>query len=128
MSPILLLSIVILYFLLLMLISWLTSRGSNNDSFFIGNRSSHWGLVAFGMIGSTLSGVTFVSVPGTVGSDGFGYLQITIGYIIGYMLIAYVLLPIYYRMKLTSIYTYLQERMGKILINQELGYSSSPNL
>lgn len=113
-SPGLLLFIVFAYFGLLLLVSWLTSKSSNNDSFFIGNRSSNWGLVAFGMIGSTLSGVTFVSVPGTVGSDGFGYLQITLGYIIGYMIIAYVLLPIYYKMQLTSIYTYLQERMGEL--------------
>lgn len=113
-SPSLLLGIVFAYFGLLLFISWLTSRGSNNDSFFIGNRSSHWGLVAFGMIGATLSGVTFVSVPGTVGSGGFEYLQITLGYIIGYVSIAYILLPIYYRMKLTSIYTYLQERMGEM--------------
>lgn len=112
-SPELLLGIVLGYFALLMLVSWLTSRGSNNDTFFIGNRSSNWALVAFGMIGSTLSGVTFVSVPGTVGSGGLGYLQITLGYIIGYIIIAYVLLPIYYKMKLTSIYTYLQERMGE---------------
>lgn len=112
-SPSLLLGIVFAYFGLLLFISWLTSRGSNNDSFFIGNRSSHWALVAFGMIGATLSGVTFVSVPGTVGSGGFEYLQITLGYIIGYVSIAYILLPIYYRMKLTSIYTYLQERMGE---------------
>lgn len=111
-SPSLLLFIVFAYFGLLLFVSWLTSKGSNNESFFIGNRSSNWGLVAFGMIGATLSGVTFVSVPGTVGSAGFGYLQITLGYIIGYIIIAFVLLPIYYRMKLTSIYTYLQERMG----------------
>lgn len=112
-SPSLLLGIVLAYFAVLMLISWATSRGSNNDSFFIGNRSGNWKLVAFGMIGSTLSGVTFVSVPGTVGTDGFGYLQITLGYIVGYVVVAFVLLPIYYRMQLTSIYTYLQERMGE---------------
>ena len=112
-SPLLLLYIVIGYFGLLMLISWITSEGSDNDSFFIGNRSGNWKLVAFGMIGSTLSGVTFVSVPGTVGTDGFQYLQITFGYIIGYIVVAYILLPIYYKMHLTSIYTYLQERMGE---------------
>ena len=112
-SPSLLLFIIFAYFGLLMFISWYTSRGSNNDSFFIGNRSGNWKLVAFGMIGSTLSGVTFVSVPGTVGASGFGYLQITLGYIIGYVIISYVLLPIYYKMQLTSIYTYLQERMGE---------------
>ena len=112
-SPTLLLGIILGYFGLLLFISWLTSRGINNDSFFIGNRAGDWRLVAFGMIGSTLSGVTFVSVPGTVGTDGFSYLQITLGYMIGYAIIAYVLLPIYYRMQLTSIYTYLQERMGE---------------
>ena len=112
-SPTLLLGIILGYFGLLLFISWLTSRGSNNDSFFIGNRTGDWRLVAFVMIGSTLSGVTFVSVPGTVGTDGFSYLQITLGYMIGYAIIAYVLLPIYYKMQLTSIYTYLQERMGE---------------
>lgn len=81
---------------------------------FIGNRNSNWMLVAFGMIGTSLSGVTFVSVPGAVGKDNFGYLQITLGYLIGYIIIAYVLLPLYYRLKLTSIYSYLQQRMGKL--------------
>lgn len=112
MSPIILLSIIIIYFGVLIFISWLTSRGSNNESFFIGNRSSNWIFVAFGMIGASLSGVTFVSVPGTVGVGSFGYLQITLGYIIGYFIVAFVLLPLYYKMNLTSIYTYLQERMG----------------
>ncbi|MDO4763387.1 MAG: sodium:solute symporter [Flavobacteriaceae bacterium] len=112
MSSGLLLLIILMYFGLLLLVSWLTSRGSNNDSFFIGNRSSNWLFVAFGMIGASLSGVTFVSVPGTVGASGFGYLQITLGYIIGYAIVAFILLPLYYRMNLTSIYTYLQERMG----------------
>jgi SSS family transporter len=81
-------------------------------SFFIGNKNSNWMLVAFGMIGTSLSGVTFVSVPGAVGKDGFHYLQITIGYLIGYVAIAYVLLPIYYKMNLTSIYNYLETRLG----------------
>jgi Na+/proline symporter len=81
-------------------------------SFFIGNKNSNWMLVAFGMIGTSLSGVTFVSVPGAVGKDGFHYLQITIGYLIGYFTIAYVLLPIYYKMNLTSIYNYLEQRLG----------------
>lgn len=112
-SPTLLLLIVLVYFGILLFVSWSTSRGSNNESFFIGNRSSNWMLVAFGMIGTSLSGVTFVSVPGAVGKDNFGYLQITLGYVIGYMVIAFVLLPLYYRLKLTSIYTYLQERMGR---------------
>lgn len=112
-SPSLLLFIILAYFGILLGVSWFTSKGSNNESFFIGNRSSSWLLVAFGMIGASLSGVTFVSVPGTVGAIGFGYLQITLGYMIGYIVISYVLLPLYYRMNLTSIYTYLQERMGK---------------
>lgn len=111
-SPSVLLFVIFLYFGLLMLVSWLTSKNSNNDSFFIGNRAGNWKLVAFGMIGSTLSGATFVSVPGMVSSSGFSYLQVTFGYIIGYIVVAFILLPIYYRMKLTSIYTYLQERMG----------------
>ena len=112
MSASLLLSIVFAYFLLLLFVSWKTSKGSNNDSFFIGNRNSNWMLVAFGMIGTSLSGVTFVSVPGAVGHDSFGYLQITLGYVIGYIAIAYILLPLYYRLKLTSIYGYLRSRMG----------------
>ncbi|GAB3366475.1 sodium:solute symporter [Arachidicoccus ginsenosidivorans] len=112
MSASLLLTIVFAYFLLLLFVSWKTSKGSNNESFFIGNRSSNWMLVAFGMIGTSLSGVTFVSVPGAVGHDHFGYLQITIGYAIGYIAIAFILLPLYYRLKLTSIYGYLRSRMG----------------
>src|SRR6516165_9868172 len=113
MSRALMLAVVLAYFGLLMAVAWRTSRGADDDSFFIGNRSSHWALVAFGMIGTSLSGVTFVSVPGAVGRDAFGYLQITLGYLIGYIIIAYVLLPLYYRLKLTSIYSYLQQRMGK---------------
>ncbi len=118
MSPALLFSFVIGYFLMLLVVAWYTSRNSNNDSFFIGNRSSNWMLVAFGMIGTSLSGVTFVSVPGTVGDfagesfKGFSYFQVVIGYFIGYFIIAYVLLPLYYKLNLTSIYNYLQHRFG----------------
>ena len=112
MSSTLLFSIVISYFLLLLAVAWYTGRNSNNDTFFIGNRSSNWVLVAFGMIGTSLSGVTFVSVPGTVGAAGFGYFQVVIGYFIGYMVVAFVLLPLYYRMNLTSIYNYLLQRFG----------------
>jgi Na+/proline symporter len=118
MSPFLLFSFVIGYFILLLVVAYFTSRNSNNDSFFIGNRRSNWMLVAFGMIGTSLSGVTFVSVPGTVGDfageafKGFGYFQVVIGYFLGYIVIAYVLLPLYYRLNLTSIYNYLQERFG----------------
>lgn len=109
----LLLSIVLGYFLLLLFISYLTSRGSNNESFFVGNRSSKWWVVAFGMIGSSLSGMTFISVPGTVGAHAFDYFQVVIGYWLGYFIVAYVLLPVYYKMKLTSIYTYLDARLGR---------------
>jgi Na+/proline symporter len=112
MSPVVLFSFVIGYFLVLLTVAWYTSRNSNNDSFFIGNRNSNWMLVAFGMIGTSLSGVTFVSVPGGVGSANFFYFQIVIGYLFGYMVIAFVLLPLYYRMNLTSIYTYLETRFG----------------
>jgi Na+/proline symporter len=120
MSATILFSFVIGYFLLLLGVAWYTSRNSNNDSFFIGNRSSNWMLVAFGMIGTSLSGVTFVSVPGTVGDfsgeayKAFGYFQVVIGYFLGYFVIAFVLLPLYYRMNLTSIYNYLQRRFGNI--------------
>ena len=118
MSAALLFSFVIGYFLILLVVAYFTSRNSNNESFFIGNRRSNWMLVAFGMIGTSLSGVTFVSVPGAVGKpfdggfEGFAYFQIVIGYIIGYFIIAYVLLPLYYRLNLTSIYTYLNSRLG----------------
>ncbi len=112
MSPVVLFSFVIGYFLLLLGVAWFTSRNSNNDSFFIGNRNSNWMLVAFGMIGTSLSGVTFVSVPGGVGSGNFYYFQIVLGYLLGYMVIAFVLLPLYYKMNLTSIYTYLEKRFG----------------
>lgn len=118
MSAALLFSFVIGYFVILLVVAYFTSRNSNNESFFIGNKSSNWMLVAFGMIGTSLSGVTFVSVPGAVGKpfaggfEGFTYFQIVIGYVIGYMVIAYVLLPLYYRLNLTSIYNYLSERLG----------------
>ncbi len=100
------------YFLVLLLVAYFTSRNSNNESFFIGNRNSNWLLVAFGMIGTSLSGVTFVSVPGGVAAGNFYYFQVVLGYIIGYMVIAFVLIPLYYKMNLTSIYTYLEKRFG----------------
>jgi len=112
MSAGLLFSFVIGYFVLLLVVAWYTSRNSNNDSFFIGNRNSNWMLVAFGMIGTSLSGVTFVSVPGGVGSGNFYYFQVVLGYLLGYIVIAFVLIPLYYRMNLTSIYTYLERRFG----------------
>ncbi len=114
MQPQLLFSLVIFYFLVLLAVAWYTSRNSNNDSFFIGNRKSNWMLVAFGMIGTSLSGVTFVSVPGTVGTNDFGYFQVVLGYFIGYFIVAYILLPLYYKLNLTSIYHYLQQRFGLV--------------
>jgi len=112
MSPVLLFTIVISYFVILLGVAWITGRNSTNESFFIGNKNSNWMLVAFGMIGTSLSGVTFVSVPGGVGSNHFFYFQIVIGYLIGYFVVAFVLLPLYYRLNLTSIYTYLEQRFG----------------
>ena len=103
---------VVAYFTLLLVVAYFTSKKSDNDSFFIGNRNSKWMLVSFGMIGTSLSGVTFVSVPGTVGSGGFQYFQVVFGYFIGYFVIAFVLLPLYYRLHLTSIYSYLESRFG----------------
>jgi Na+/proline symporter len=114
MSSTVLFTFVIAYFVLLLVVAWFTSRNSTNDSFFIGNKNSNWMLVAFGMIGTSLSGVTFVSVPGTVGAAGFTYFQVVIGYLLGYLIVAYVLLPLYYRLNLTSIYNYLQHRFGMV--------------
>jgi Na+/proline symporter len=112
MSAPLLLLFVVIYFAVLLGVAKITAKNSNNMSFFIGNKNSNWMLVAFGMIGTSLSGVTFVSVPGGVGKNAFYYFQITIGYLIGYLTIAYVLLPIYFKMNLTSIYNYLETRLG----------------
>jgi SSS family transporter len=107
-----LLFIIATYFLLLLGLAWFTGRHATNDSFFIGNRKSNWALVAFGMVGTSLSGVTFISVPGTVAGNGWGYLQVVIGNWIGFTVVALVLLPLYYRLQLTSIYDYLGRRFG----------------
>jgi SSS family transporter len=114
MSSAFILVIVLFYFLLLLSIAFYTSRGANNETFFIGQKKSNWLLVAYGMIGTSLSGVTFMSVPGEVNAKGFAYMQVVIGYFIGYLVVAFVLLPLYYRLNLTSIYTYLQNRFGNI--------------
>lgn len=113
MSASVLLVFIVGYFLLLLLIAYLTSRtSSDNESFFIANRNSRWYLVAIGMIGTSISGVTFISVPGTVNTDAFSYFQFVLGNVVGYVLIALVLMPLYYRLQLTSIYTYLEHRFG----------------
>lgn len=112
MSTTLIISILIAYFGVLFLISYLTSRNANTTTFFTGNKQSPWYLVAFGMIGASLSGVTFISVPGAVINEGMAYFQIVLGYVIGYLVIAKVLMPIYYRLNLVSIYEYLLDRFG----------------
>ena len=112
MSPALILACVGGYFGLLLLIAWFTSRNASNASYFLGNKASPWYAVAFGLIGDSLSGVTFISVPGKVAADQFSYLQIVLGYVLGYVVIAEILLPLYYRLNLTSIYSYLRQRFG----------------
>ena len=111
-SPVLIVAFIGAYFLILLCIGWYTSRNSSSAMYFIGNRQSPWYLVAFGMIGDSLSGVTFISVPGTVGTAHFSYLQLVLGYFVGYLVIARVLLPLYYRMNLISVYEYLLRRFG----------------
>ena len=122
MSNFTILIVITIYFAVLVIISFLTSRRANNDTFFIGNKKSPWYVVAFGMIGASLSGITFISIPGSVAqftnenglvpTGQFSYMQMVIGYFFGYIVVAYVLLPIYYKMNLTSIYTYLDVRFG----------------
>ncbi|MCK7461992.1 MAG: hypothetical protein MZU84_08020 [Sphingobacterium sp.] len=97
---------------ILFAVTWITSRKADNQSFFIGNKVSPWFVVAYGMIGASLSGVTFMSVPGWVKDTQFSYMVVVFGYLFGYFVIALVLLPLYYRLKLTSIYTYLDQRFG----------------
>lgn len=105
---------ILIYFLVLLVISRMTSRRSDNDTFFRAGRHSPWYLVAFGMIGASISGITFVSVPGMVLKSDMTYLQMCIGFILGYFVIAFVLLPVYYRLRLTTIYTYLKQRLGPV--------------
>src|SRR5690606_38283136 len=106
------LTIVGMYFVMLIVVSVVTSRGATSQTFFTGNRESPWYLVAFGMIGTSLSGVTFISIPGEVGTSQFAYFQVVMGYVIGYTVIRKVLLPLYYRLNLVSIYEYLDSRFG----------------
>ncbi len=107
-----LLLIIAIYFALLLLISYLTSNKADSKSFYVGNKQSPWYVVAFGMIGASLSGVTFISVPGWVADTYFSYFQMVLGFFLGYTIIANVLLPLYYRLNLTSIYSYLNQRFG----------------
>jgi SSS family transporter len=108
----LVIGVIIGYFFLLIIISRLTSKGADTETFFTANRQSPWFLVAFGMIGASLSGVTFISVPGEISNSFFSYFQVVLGYLLGYFVIATVLLPLYYKLKLVSIYTYLEQRFG----------------
>ncbi|MFK7756799.1 MAG: sodium:solute symporter [Flavobacteriales bacterium] len=112
MDPMLILGFIALYFIVLFSISRLTSKGSNNQDFFVAGNKAPWYLVAFGMIGASLSGVTFISIPGWVDGSQFSYMQMVLGYILGYVVIAYVLIPVYYKLGLISIYTYLKDRFG----------------
>lgn len=112
MTPTLIIAVLSAYFAFLVLISKLTSKDQGNETFFMGKRQSPWYIVAFGMIGASLSGVTFISVPGWVASSQFSYVQMVLGYLVGYAVIATVLMPIYYKLNLTSIYTYLEDRFG----------------
>ena len=121
MSPFLVVGIIGGYFLVLIIISHFTSKKATNETFFTGNRQSPWFIVAFGMIGASLSGVTFISIPGEVGAliseaepqfKAFSYFQLVLGYLLGYFVIANVLMPMYYKLKLVSIYSFLNERFG----------------
>lgn len=113
MSPVLLAVIITCYFLLVFGISYFTGKDDSNTTFFTANKRSPWYVVAFGMIGASLSGVTFISVPGWVQSTQFSYMQVVFGYLLGYLVIAYLLIPLYYRLNITSIYEYLLQRFGK---------------
>ncbi len=132
MNPLIVLLVFLVYFGILMFISHFTSKNADVETYFTGNRKSPWYVVAFGMIGASLSGITFISVPGEVGNTNFYYFQLVLGYLVGYLLIALVLLPLYYRLKLVSIYSYLGSRLGKIshktgasifLLSQSIGAS-----
>ena len=112
MNPLTILIVIACYFALLFFISYLAGRKADNAGFFSGNRSSNWLLVAMSTIGAAISGVTFVSVPGMVATSGWAYMQMVLGFTVGQFLIAYVLIPLYYKLNLTSIYQYLQQRFG----------------
>lgn len=113
MSTTLISSIIILYFIMLLTIAWITSKNADSNDFFTAQKQSPWYLVAFGMIGTSISGATFISVPGKVGVASFSYFQLVIGYLAGYLVVALVLMPLYYRLNLISIYSYLDQRFGK---------------
>src|SRR5271166_285956 len=112
MSPSIILSVFIIYTCIIFIITYVTSRKADQLSFFLGNKTSPWYVVAYGMIGASLSGITFMSIPGWVSDTQFSYMVVVFGYLVGYFAIAKILLPLYYRLNLTSIYTYLEQRFG----------------
>ncbi|HKJ05989.1 MAG TPA: sodium:solute symporter, partial [Flavobacteriaceae bacterium] len=114
MKPIYILTLIVIYFIVLLVIAYLTGKNDSNETFFKANKKSPWYVVAFGMIGASLSGVTFISVPGWVQDSQFSYMQIVLGYLFGYFTIAYVLIPIYYKLQVTSIYEFLKHRFGNV--------------
>ena len=126
MSPIILSITIIAYFMILFAISYIAGHKADNEGFFVGNRKSAWYIVAFAMIGSTISGVTFVSVPGMVQASGFSYLQMVLGFIVGQFIIAFILVPLFYRMNLVSIYDILKIASELLPIRQEPGFSLFP--
>ncbi|MFV0483093.1 MAG: sodium:solute symporter [Bacteroidales bacterium] len=113
-TPSLLMLILAAYFAVLIFFSWIVSRNAKNETFFTGDRKSPWYIVAFGMIGAAISGVTLISIPGKVGGNGFTYMQFVLGNLMGYLFIAMVLLPLYYRLNLVSIYSYIGKRIGPV--------------
>lgn len=126
MTPTLVLLILFLYFAMLVGVAWYTGRGVGNEGFFLANRKVPWYVVAYAMIGTSISGVTFISIPGKVGGTGlnmaFSYMQVVLGYLAGYFFIATVLMPTYYRLNLTSIYGYLEQRLGHMAYKTGAGY------
>lgn len=112
MSPLSVIITIAAYFAILFTVSYIAGRKADNAGFFVGNRKSSWYVVAFAMIGSSISGVTYVSVPGMVGASSFGYLQMVLGFVAGQLIIAFILTPLFYRMNLISIYEYLEDRFG----------------
>ena len=122
--PLIVIITIAAYFALLFLVSYFASRGSDNSTFFTGNRKAPWPLVAFAMIGAAISGVTFISVPGMVAAKGYAYLQMVLGFIVGYFCIAFVLVPLFYKKNLISIYGYLEDRFGRLTYRTGAWFSS----
>ncbi len=112
MSVIVVISTVLAYLLFMFAIAWMAGKDSDNSAFFTGSRKSRWYVAALAMIGAPMSGVTFVSVPGMVASSGFGYLQMCLGFVVGYLVISFALIPLFYRQNVVSIYQYLENRFG----------------